>query len=74
MEKRRILSIIVGITQGIIGIFFAIIVIFLVLNIIEFQSILNPPSEFIPLYVIILSLFVVFSAVSGLSLVCEGRK
>ena len=74
MKKRRILSAIVGIIQGVIGISFGAIAVLLVARIIEVQALLNTPSEFMPLYILILGLFSIFSVVSGLFLVREGRK
>jgi len=74
MKKRRILSAIVGIIQGVIGISFGAIAVLLVASIIEVQALLNTPSEFMPLYILILGLFSIFSVVSGLFLVREGRK
>ena len=74
MKKRRILSAIVGIIQGVIGISFGAIAVLLVVSIIEVQALLNTPSEFMPLYILILGLFSIFSVVSGLFLVREGRK
>lgn len=74
MKKRRILSAIVGIIQGVIGISFGAIAVLLVTSIIEVQALLNTPSEFMPLYILILGLFSIFSVVSGLFLVREGRK
>ena len=74
MKKRRILSAIVGIIQGVIGISFGAIAVLLVASIIEVQALLNTPSEFMSLYILILGLFSIFSVVSGLFLVREGRK
>ena len=74
MKKRRILSAIVGIIQGVIGISFGAIAVLLVASIIEVQALLNTPSEFMPLYILILGLFSIFSVVSGFFLVREGRK
>ena len=74
MKKRRILSAIVGIIQGVIGISFGAITFLLVVSIIEVQALLNASSEFMPLYILILGLFSIFSVVSGLFLVREGRK
>ncbi|MFC1487151.1 hypothetical protein ACFLRN_05640 [Thermoproteota archaeon] len=74
MKKRRILSAVVGIIQGVIGISFGVLAVLLVVGIIEIQALLNTPSEFMSLYILILGLFSIFSVVSGLFLVREGRK
>jgi len=74
MEKRRILSAILGIPQAIIGIISGAVAVLLGLNIIEVQTVLNAPTELLPLYLLILCLFSIFSIVSGLFLIRDGQK
>ena len=73
MKIRRILSAIMGIAQGIIGVIFGVLAVMLVLNIIEVQTVFNVPPELLPLYLLILGLFSVFSIISGFFLIREGR-
>jgi hypothetical protein len=73
MEIRRILTAIIGIAQGVIGVLCGVLVVILVLNIIEVQTIFNVPPELLPLYLLILGLFSVFSIISGFFLIREWR-
>ena len=74
MENRRMMSAILGIAQGIIGILSGALAVLLGLNIIEVQTVLNAPPELLPLYLLILGLFSVFSVISGFFLIREGWK
>ena len=74
MENRRILSAILGIAQAIIGILSGAVAVLLGFNIIEVQTVLNAPTELLPLYLLILGLFSIFSIISGLFLIREGWK
>ena len=67
------LSAILGIAQGIIGIVSGALAVLLGLNIVEVQAVLNAPPELLPLYLLIFGLFSVFSVISGFFLVREGR-
>ena len=74
MEKRRILSALLGIAQAIIGLLSGAIAVLLGLNIIEVQIVLAAPTELLMLYLLILGLFSFFSIMSGLFLIREGWK
>ena len=74
MENRRILYAIIGIAQVIIGILSGAIAVLFGLSIIEVQTILNAPTELLPLYLLILGLFSIFSVISGFFLFREGRR
>ena len=74
MEKRRILSALLGIAQAIIGLLSGAIAVLLGLNIIEVQIVLVAPTELLMLYLLILGLFSFFSIMSGLFLIREGWK
>jgi membrane associated rhomboid family serine protease len=71
MENRRILSAIFGITQGALGVLSAVLAVMLFLNILEVQAVFNVPSELLPLCLLVLVLFSVFSLVSGFFLISE---
>ncbi len=73
MEKRRILSAIFGIAQGIIGVLSVVLAVLLFLNILELQTVFNAPPELLPLYLLILGLFSIFSVISGFFLIREWR-
>jgi len=71
MENRRILSAIFGITQGVIGVLSTVLAVLLFLNILELQTVFNAPPELLPLYLLILGLFSIFSVISGFFLIRE---
>jgi len=73
MEIKRILSAIIGIAQGVIGVIFGVLAVMLVLNLIKVQTVFNVPPELLPLYLLILGLFSVFSIISGFFLIREWR-
>jgi hypothetical protein len=73
MEIRRIVTAITGIAQGAIGVFSAVLAVLLFFNILEVQTVFSVPTEFLPLYLLILGLFSVFSIVSGFFLIREWR-
>jgi hypothetical protein len=74
MEIRRTLSAIVGIAQGVIGVLFGVLAVMLALNLTEVQTVFNAPPELLPLYLLILGLFSVFSIISGFFLIREWRR
>ncbi len=74
MENRRILYAIIGTAQGIIGILSGAIAVLLGLRIIEVQTVLTSPPELLPLYLLILGLFSIFSVINGFFLIREGPK
>jgi hypothetical protein len=69
--ERRILSTIVGVAQEIVGIVFAALTVLLAINIIEVHTLLTAPPEFLPVYLMILGLFSIFSIISGFFLINE---
>jgi hypothetical protein len=73
MNKRRIISAIVGVIQSIVGFISAILAILLFLNILEVQIIFSIDPELLPLYLLIIGLFATFSVISGLFLIRESR-
>ena len=73
MEIRRIVSAIIGVAQGVIGVLFGVLAVMLALNLTEVQTVFNVPPELLPLYLLILGLFSVFSIISGFFLIREWR-
>jgi hypothetical protein len=73
MNKRRIISAIVGVIQSVVGFISAILAILLFLNILEVQIIFSIGPELLPLYLLIIGLFSTFSVISGLFLIRESR-
>ena len=73
MKTQRILSAIIGIIQAGIGLFSGVSAILLGLDIIEIQEVLLVPPEFLIIYILILSLFSLFSVISSLFLIREWR-
>jgi hypothetical protein len=74
MKIRRILTAITGVAQGVIGVLSGVLAFMLFLNLLEVQTIFNLPSELLPLYLLILGLFSLFSVISGYFLIREERE
>ena len=74
MENRRILSAVFGVAQGAIGILSVVLAVLLFLNILEVQTVFNLPPEFLPLCLLILGLFSIFSVIGGVFLIREWWK
>jgi uncharacterized membrane protein YozB (DUF420 family) len=74
MKIRKTLKSIVGITQEVIGMLFIVLAFMLFFNILEVQTLFNLPSELLPLYLVILSMFSLFTIISGFFLIREGRR
>jgi ABC-type Na+ efflux pump permease subunit len=71
MKAKRILVVIVGMTQGAIGLLALILVCVLYFNFLNIQTMLNVTAELLPLSLLILSVFGFFSVISGLFLIHE---
>ena len=74
MEKRKILSSIIGITQSTIGIISAFVTLMLFLNLLDIQIFFNAPKELLPVFLLILSLFSLFTIVNGIFLIRELKR
>jgi len=71
MKVKRIITVTVGLTQGSIGIVALILVGLLYLNLLDIQTMLSVSIELLPLSLLILSIFGLFSVTSGLFLLHE---
>jgi len=71
MKVKRIVTVIVGLAQGAIGIVALFLVGLLYLNLLDFQTMLSVSTELLPLSLLVLSVFGFFSVVSGLFLLRE---
>ena len=74
MKIRRILTAITGIAQEVIGGASMVLALMLYLNILEVQAVFNLPSELLPIYMLVLGVFSLFSVVSGLYLIRGGQE
>jgi hypothetical protein len=63
-----------GIAQEIVGVGSMVSALMLYLNILEIQVIFDVPSELLPLYLLILTTFSLFSVISGSYLIHEGLE
>lgn len=72
MNLRRILTSIIGALQGALGVLAITLGCILYFNFLSARAILNVTAETLPLYLLILIVFGVFSAISGILLVFEG--
>lgn len=69
MNVNRVLTAIIGVVQGAIGVVVMVLTLMLYLNILEVQTVFNLPSELLPFYLIVLGLFSLFSIISGVYLI-----
>jgi len=60
-----------GIAQGVIGVLSIFLALLLFLNLLEVQTVFNAPPELLPLYLLILGLFSIFSVINGFFLIKE---
>jgi hypothetical protein len=70
---KGILTAVTGIAQSVIGVLSAALAVLLFLDILEVQTVFNVPPELLPLYLLILVLFSIFSILSGFFLIREWR-
>ena len=74
LENRKILSALFGIAQGAVGVLSAVLAVMLFVNILEVRAVFNVTQELLPLCLLVLGLFSVFSIISGFLLICEWWK
>ena len=73
MKIRKVIAAVTGLTQEVIGLLSAVLTVMLFFGLLEVQTVFNLPTEFLPLYLLILVLFSLFSIGSGVFLIREGR-
>lgn len=73
MKIRKVIAAVTGLAQEAIGLSAAVLAVLLFFDLLEVQTVFNLPAELLPLYLLILILFSLFSIVSGLFLIREGR-
>ena len=73
MKIRRILSAIIGGAQEIVGVLVVVLIVMLFFNILDVQATFNVPSALLPLYLLVLGVFSLFSVISGFFLIRGGR-
>jgi hypothetical protein len=74
MEITRILYAVIGITQGIIGVLSGLLALLLGLGVVEIQTVLTLPPEFLSLYLLVIGLFSAFSILNALFLIRRWRS
>ena len=74
MKIRKVVAALTGLAQEAIGLSSAVLAVMLFFNFLEVQTVFNLPAELLPLYLLILVLFSLFSIVSGVFLIREGRE
>jgi hypothetical protein len=74
VKISKVLAATIGVVQGAIGVITIALVFMLYFNILEVQTILSLPPELLPIYLIVLGLFSLFSFISGSYLVRGGRE
>ena len=74
METKRAVSAIVGVAQTILGVAFGLLTVLLGLEMVDVQTILSTPPEFLPLYLLAFGLFSGFSVINAVFLIREWRR
>lgn len=74
MKPIRIISAIIGVAQEGIGLITAILALLLFLHIVDGEAVFSLPTELLPMYLLVLGLFSIFSVISGLFLIREGQR
>ncbi len=74
MKIRKVVTAVIGLTQEAIGFSAALLAVMLFFNLLEVQTVFNLPTGLLPFYLLVLVLFSLFSIVSGVFLIREGRE
>ena len=74
MEAKRAISTIVGILQTVLGVAFGLLTVLIGLEMVDVQTILSTPTEFLPLYLLAFGLFSGFSVINAVFLIREWRR
>ena len=73
MKVRKVVAAVTGLAQEVIGLLSGVLAVMLFFDLLEVQTVINLPAEFLPLYLLILVLFSLFSIASGVFLIREGQ-
>ena len=73
MKIRKVVAAVIGLAQEVIGLSGAVLAAILFFDLLEVQTVFNLPAGLLPFYLIVLVLFSLFSIVSGVFLIREGR-
>ena len=74
MQIFKIILATLGILQNIIGVSFGTLAVLVGFDIVGIDEVVNLPTDLLPLYLLVLGLFCIFSIVNGLFLIREWRK
>lgn len=74
MKLRKTVNLVTGAAQEAIGLASAVLAVMLLFNILDVQAVFNLPTELLPLILLVLVLFSLFSIASGAFLIREGRE
>ncbi len=72
MENKKLLTTIMGIAQGGVGLLFAVFSSLMVVDAVEFETIFVLPQELLPICIMVMVLLSIFSFVSGFYLIRDG--
>lgn len=73
MKIRKVIATVTGLAQEVVGLLSAVLAVMLFFDLLEFQIVFSLPVELLSFYLLILVLFSLFSIVSGVFLIREGR-
>ena len=74
MKIRKVVAAVTGLVQEAIGLSSAVLAFMLFFDFLEVQTVFRLPAELLPFYLLVLVLFSLFSIVSGIFLIREGRE
>ena len=74
MKIRNLVNLLIGVAQEVIGLLSAVLAVLLFCDVLEVQAVFNLSAHFLPLYLLVLVLFSLFSIVSGTFLIRDGRE
>ena len=74
VKIRKVVATVTGLAQEAIGLSAAVLAVMLFFDFLEVRTVFSLPAEFLPFYLLFLVLFGLFSIVSGVFLIREGRE
>ena len=74
MKIRKVVATVTGLAQEAIGLSAAVLAVMMFFDFLEVQTVFSLPAELLPLCLLVLVLFSLFSIVSGVFLIREGRR